>query len=98
MWITCALFIPVLYRTFFFPNKLYEIDASGEIVHYSPLQWRSIAWLYVCWHWILGYFPGLISFFNLVYPSINQEMQEGLVNDYKESGWLPEWSSPDMQM
>src|SRR3982751_5203735 len=21
-------------------------------------------------------------------------MQEGLVNDYKEGGWLPEWSSP----
>jgi predicted alpha-1,2-mannosidase len=23
-------------------------------------------------------------------------MQEGLVNDYKESGWLPEWSSPGL--
>ena len=21
-------------------------------------------------------------------------MQEGLINDYKEGGWLPEWSSP----
>jgi predicted alpha-1,2-mannosidase len=29
-----------------------------------------------------------------VYPSINKEMQEGLINDYKEGGWLPEWSSP----
>jgi len=29
-----------------------------------------------------------------MYPSINKEMQEGLVNDYKEGGWLPEWSSP----
>jgi predicted alpha-1,2-mannosidase len=29
-----------------------------------------------------------------VYPSINKEMQQGLVNDYKEGGWLPEWSSP----
>jgi predicted alpha-1,2-mannosidase len=29
-----------------------------------------------------------------VYPSINKEMQEGLVNDYREGGWLPEWSSP----
>jgi putative alpha-1,2-mannosidase len=29
-----------------------------------------------------------------MYPSINKEMQEGLINDYKEGGWLPEWSSP----
>ncbi len=33
-------------------------------------------------------------FSNLVYPDVNQKMQEGLVNDYKEGGWLPEWSSP----
>jgi predicted alpha-1,2-mannosidase len=36
----------------------------------------------------------LYPFLNLVYPSVNKEMQEGLINDYKEGGWLPEWSSP----
>jgi predicted alpha-1,2-mannosidase len=25
---------------------------------------------------------------------MNKEMQQGLVNSYKEGGWLPEWSSP----
>jgi predicted alpha-1,2-mannosidase len=39
-------------------------------------------------------FRALYPFLNLMYPSINKEMQEGLVNDYKEGGWLPEWSSP----
>lgn len=29
-----------------------------------------------------------------MYPSMNQKMQEGLVNTYKESGFLPEWASP----
>ena len=33
-------------------------------------------------------------FLNLMYPSMNQKMQEGLVNAYKESGFLPEWASP----
>jgi predicted alpha-1,2-mannosidase len=42
-------------------------------------------------------FRALYPFLNLVYPSINKEMQEGLVNDYKESGWLPEWSSPGLR-
>ena len=39
-------------------------------------------------------FRALNPFLNLVYPSIVKEMQEGLINDYKEGGWLPEWSSP----
>ena len=29
-----------------------------------------------------------------MYPSVNKEIQEGLVNTYKESGFLPEWASP----
>jgi putative alpha-1,2-mannosidase len=39
-------------------------------------------------------FRALYPFLNLVYPSINREMQEGLANDFREGGWLPEWSSP----
>ncbi|MNL06595.1 Glycosyl hydrolase family 92 [compost metagenome] len=39
-------------------------------------------------------FRALYPLLNLVYPSINKEMQEGLINDYKEGGFLPEWSSP----
>ena len=29
-----------------------------------------------------------------MYPSVNREIQEGLVNTYKESGFFPEWASP----
>lgn len=29
-----------------------------------------------------------------MYPSVNKEMQEGLINTYKESGFFPEWASP----
>jgi predicted alpha-1,2-mannosidase len=31
---------------------------------------------------------------NLLYPSVNEKIQEGLVNAYRESGFLPEWASP----
>ncbi len=31
---------------------------------------------------------------NLMYPSMNKEIQEGLINTYKESGFFPEWASP----
>ena len=43
---------------------------------------------------VSGILSGFISVLNLVYPSINVEMQEGLANAFKEGGFLPEWSSP----
>ena len=39
-------------------------------------------------------FRALYPLLNLLYPSVNEEMQAGLVNDYLEGGFLPEWSSP----
>jgi Glycosyl hydrolase family 92/Peptidase of plants and bacteria len=39
-------------------------------------------------------FRALYPLLNLLYPDINSEMQQGLVNDYLEGGFLPEWSSP----
>src|SRR5690606_16822458 len=39
-------------------------------------------------------FRALYPFLHFVYPSIAREMQQGLINDFEEGGWLPEWSSP----
>ena len=39
-------------------------------------------------------FRCLFPLLNLAYPSVNKEIQEGLVNTYKESGFFPEWASP----
>lgn len=35
-----------------------------------------------------------VDYVNLVYASMASQMQQGLVNAYKESGFLPEWASP----
>ena len=87
-------FYSTLYRTLFFPMKLYEKDASGAIVHYSPYTGKVHPGYMFGGTGFWDTFRALFPFLNLVYPSINKEMQEGLVNDYKEGGWLPEWSSP----
>jgi predicted alpha-1,2-mannosidase len=42
-------------------------------------------------------FRALFPFLNLMYPELNGQMQEGLVNAYQESGWLPEWASPGLR-
>ncbi|MFL9485496.1 GH92 family glycosyl hydrolase [Chitinophagaceae bacterium LWZ2-11] len=87
-------FYSTLYRTLFFPNKLYEKDAKGNIVHYSPYNGKVLPSYMFGGTGFWDTFRALYPFLNLMYPSINKEMQEGLINDYKEGGYLPEWSSP----
>ncbi|GAB3423306.1 GH92 family glycosyl hydrolase [Niabella aquatica] len=87
-------FYSCLYRMVFFPNKLYEKDASGKIVHYSPYTGEVLPGYMFGGTGFWDTFRALYPFLNFVFPSINKEMQEGLINAYKEGGFLPEWSSP----
>ncbi|MEO8414156.1 MAG: GH92 family glycosyl hydrolase [Ginsengibacter sp.] len=87
-------FYSCLYRMVFFPLKFYEINANGKIVHYSPYTGKVEDGYMFGGTGFWDTFRALYPFLNLVYPSVAKEMQEGLVNDYKEGGWLPEWSAP----
>lgn len=87
-------FYSCLYRTLFFPNKLYEIDAAGKEVHWSPYNGQVLPGKMFGGTGFWDTFRALYPLLNLVYPEINREMQEGLVNAYLEGGFLPEWSSP----
>jgi len=87
-------FYSCLYRTACFPQKQYEVNAKGEIVHYSPYNGQVLPGYMFAGTGFWDTFRALYPLLNLVYPSINKEMQEGLINDYKEGGFLPEWSSP----
>ena len=87
-------FYSCLYRMVQFPQKLYELDNAGKPIHYSPYNGEVLPGYMFGGTGFWDTFRALYPFLNFVYPSINKEMQEGLVNDYREGGWLPEWSSP----
>ncbi|QSW88935.1 GH92 family glycosyl hydrolase [Flavobacterium endoglycinae] len=87
-------FYSCLYRTVCFPQKQYEINKDGDIVHYSPYNGKVLSGYMYAGTGFWDTFRALYPLLNLVYPSVNKEMQEGLINDYKEGGFLPEWSSP----
>ncbi|HTN37727.1 MAG TPA: GH92 family glycosyl hydrolase [Arachidicoccus sp.] len=87
-------FYSCLYRMVFFPLKFYEINAAGKPIHYSPYTGKVADGYMFGGTGFWDTFRALYPFLNLVYPSIVKEMQEGLINDYKEGGWLPEWSAP----
>jgi len=87
-------FYSCLYRAVQFPQRLYELDSKNQIVHYSPYNGKTLPGYMFGGTGFWDTFRALYPLLNFVYPSINKEMQQGLINDYKEGGWLPEWSSP----
>ena len=87
-------FYSCLYRSLLFPRKFYEIDKTGKPVHYSPYNGKVCdGYMYTdtgFWDTFRALFPLL----NFIYPSVNEEIQQGLANIARENSFLPEWSSP----
>lgn len=87
-------FYSCLYRVLLFPRTFYEINEKKEIVHYSPYNGKIEAGYMFTDNGFWDTFRAVFPLFNLSYPEMNQQFMKGLVNTYKESGWLPEWASP----
>ena len=87
-------FYSCLYRSTLFPLKHYEIDAEGEILHFSPHTDKVEKGYFYTGTGFWDTFRSLFPLLNVLYPSENRKMQEGFVNVYRESGFYPEWSSP----
>ena len=87
-------FYSYLYRSVLFPRSFYEKNAKGEIVHYSPYNGEVLPGYMFTDTGFWDTFRCLFPLLNVMYPSMNEKMQAGLVNAYKESGFLPEWASP----
>lgn len=87
-------FYSCLYRVLLFPRKFYEYDENGEVLHYSPYNGKVLPGYMFTDNGFWDTFRAVFPFFNLMYPSLNEHIQKGLANAYKESGFLPEWASP----
>ena len=87
-------FYSCFYRSVLFPRSFFEYTTDGKPVHYSPFNGQVLPGYMFTDTGFWDTFRCLFPFVNLVYPSMATKMQEGLVNDYLESGFLPEWASP----
>lgn len=87
-------FYTALYRTLLFPRKFYEFDAEEQIIHYSPYNGEVLPGYMFTDNGFWDTFRAVFPFFTVMYPDLNSKIMKGLVNTYKESGWLPEWASP----
>ena len=61
-------FYSCLYRTLQFPQKHYEIDAVGKIVHYSPYNGKVLPGYMFAGTGFWDTFRALYPFLNFVYP------------------------------
>ncbi|MDD4991037.1 MAG: GH92 family glycosyl hydrolase [Paludibacter sp.] len=87
-------FYSCLYRSTLFPRMFYEIDVAGKPYHYSPYNGKVLPGYMFTDNGFWDTFRAQFPLINLFYPSLNAKIQEGLLNTYKESGFLPEWASP----
>lgn len=87
-------FYSCLYRSLLFPRAFYELDEAGRPIHYSPYNGQVLSGYMYTDTGFWDTFRCLFPFLNLMYPSVNKQIQEGLINTYKESGFFPEWASP----
>lgn len=88
------VFYSSLYRLLLFPRKFYEIDAKGEVVHYSPYNGEVLPGYMFTDNGFWDTFRAVFPFLETFYPTLTSHIMEGLVHTYRESGWLPEWMSP----
>ena len=87
-------FYSCLYRCLLFPRDISELDQNSKRVHYSPHTGTVEEGPFYTDTGFWDTFRSLFPLVNLLYPETAAQVQEGLVNDYLESGFLPEWASP----
>lgn len=87
-------FYSCFYRSVLFPRMFFEYDEAGKPIHYSPYNGKVLPGYMFTDTGFWDTFRCLFPLLNLVFPSMNEKMQEGLANAYLESGFLPEWASP----
>lgn len=87
-------FYTALYRLLLFPRKFFEYNSANEVVHYSPYNGKVLPGYMFTDNGFWDTFRAVFPFLTVMYGDLNSQIMQGLVNTYKESGWLPEWASP----
>lgn len=87
-------FYSCLYRCILFPHKFYEKDAQGKSVYFSPYDGKVHDGVLYTDSGFWDTFRAAQPLYNLLYPEVNAEILQGVVNASAQSGWLPAWASP----
>ncbi|RYX80993.1 glycoside hydrolase family 92 protein [bacterium] len=87
-------FYSCLYRSLKYPRKIYENNAAGETVHYSPWSGKIEKGPAYTDTGLWDTFRTQFPLFSIAYPDVYGEMVDGWLNAYREGGWLTHWPNP----
>ncbi len=87
-------FYSCFYRCIMFPHKFYEVDATGKKIYFSPYDGKLHDGVLYTDSGFWDTFRAAQPLYNLLFPEVNAEILQGVVNASTQSGWLPAWASP----
>ncbi len=87
-------FYSCMYRMFLFPRVFHELDAEGNMIHYSPADGKVYDGPMYTDNGFFDTYMTVYPLFSLILKDEYALMCRGFLNYYKESGWLPRWMSP----
>ncbi|HEV2331477.1 MAG TPA: GH92 family glycosyl hydrolase [Verrucomicrobiae bacterium] len=88
------IFYTSLYWVLLYPHSFYEIDEQGREVHYNPTNGRVYSGQLYTGTGFWDVFRCAFPLLTMVYPEQDGHIVNGLLNFYKEGGWLPTWPNP----
>ena len=89
------LFYQNLYRTFLFPQKFYEVTPEGKNVYYNTYAKKVQEGVMYTNNGFWDTAKTVYPLYSLIAKEEYEEILEGFINSYHDSGYLPKWLSPD---
>ena len=77
-----------------FPHTFHEINEKGEKLHYSPANGEVLKGPFYTDMGFWDVYRTSLPLMTILNPEMYKELCLGLLNFYKESGWLPRFSAP----
>lgn len=87
-------FYSCMYRSFIFPNKFYEVGEDGKPYHVVPETGKIKEGVSYTNNGFWDTYRTVYPFYSIVRPEIINEMVEGYLNIYDDTGLLPRWLTP----
>lgn len=84
-----------LYRVFLFPQTFYERNENKQAIHYDTFHKEVRSGVLYTNNGFWDTYKTVYPLFSLIATEKYEEMLEGFLNSYRETGFLPKWLSPD---
>ncbi|MGT2910534.1 GH92 family glycosyl hydrolase [Streptococcus cameli] len=89
------LFYHCLYRCLLFPQTFYEVDKEGKNWHFDTQTGQAQLGKFFTNNGYWDTFRSTVPLLSLLYPEYLEDFLEGILQHYKDTGYLPKWLSPD---